>query len=103
MNDFWQFYENPLSLSEQEIAAIQLNVFPNPATESVQFSFEGINSSLLTECSILLYSLDGRILKEEKIESQNHILKRGNERNGIYYYSIVHRSKQLKTGKLIYY
>ena len=103
LNDFWQFYENPLSLSEQDIAAIEVNVFPNPAAESVQFSFEGINSSLLSECSILLYSADGRLLKEEQIQSQNHVLSRGNERNGIYYYAIKHHSKQLKTGKLIYY
>lgn len=103
LNDFWQFFYDPLDLNELDVEKINVNAFPNPSTNEVQISIDGIDTEILTECTLAIHSSDGKLLSNKVIEGPIVNVYREDKENGIYFYSIIHSSKIIHTGKLIYY
>lgn len=103
LNDFWQFFYDPLDLDEFNLENIQVSIFPNPAINNVNLKFEGIDITLLNKCSLTIYSSDGRLISSQQIDGQTMQLEREDKQTGIYFYSIIYKANKIYTGKIIYY
>jgi hypothetical protein len=82
----------------EEINRMMLvRVAPNPFSEKTTLHFDKNN---LTEGSISIYDLTGRIVREEKFIGNSIVIERNNLESGVYYY-ILSLKESKATGKLI--
>lgn len=102
-NDFWEFDYDPLGNVELSLTDFEMNVYPNPAEGNVTFQLSGLQSTILDECSLIIYSSTGKLLSETEISSENFSIERKELPKGIYFYSINYMNNVLKQGKLTYY
>lgn len=65
-----------------------LKVYPNPATEIVNFVFDNSN-----DCSLFIFSADGRLVSTTKLDSDNLELDVRNFKTGTYIYQIFDKNK----------
>ncbi len=77
----------PTSINELN-SAIQLNIYPNPAKEMLNFSFNEIDTY-----SIDLVDLTGKVLESHKIYSTDYQLDINSLMPGIYFVSIKSQTK----------
>jgi len=103
LNDFWEFYNDPLELSEKSFEDFNVSVYPNPSSDMVEFTFHQLKPELLNECELIIYSTEGRIIENRKINSSSLTIERKGLSSGIYLYSIMHSGDSKFTGKIIYY
>jgi hypothetical protein len=90
------YYSSGSSTNIIETDNANFAVYPNPATESVSFSWKG-NYEILT---LELYQVTGaRVL--EQITSSGKSVSISNLGNGVYLYKLMDGPKLIKTGKLI--
>jgi hypothetical protein len=86
---------NPVGISEKEIPSAEINLYPNPAAESVTVTMDGIT----TEANVFICNVLGEILLEQTIRNGSSISV-SNLDDGIYFYSVIQNNKVLKQGKL---
>lgn len=78
------------------IAEASFSVFPNPVKNEVTFSFLNENNT----ASVIIYSVLGQKLIEEKINNSNPVLSLQSLQSGLYFYSFDADNLH-KTGKII--
>jgi N-acetylneuraminic acid mutarotase len=103
MNDFWQYYFDPLGIDQHDLDNVSVSVFPNPAVDNVNFHFNGIESFSGNEYSLTIHASDGRIISMQEINSTDLTIDRNAIQAGIYFYSIQYRNSTIRKGKIIYY
>ena len=102
MNDFWAFDFDPLGISENGLSKININVFPNPSSDQINFDFSSLEQEIVTNSKIQLFSSDGRKIKEEAIQNTLHTINRADLTNGIYFYSILYKNESVQFGKITF-
>lgn len=96
--DFWR-YDPTLALLENQLELVDANVFPNPASESVQFEFTQLPTAAIGKVSISLFDLFGQQIAEKTIDTENTRFDLKQYTSGLYLYTISYESQRLKTGK----
>jgi hypothetical protein len=102
MNDFWVFDFDPLGLEENNLSKLNINVFPNPSADQLNFDFSNVEQEIIMNSKIQLFSSDGRKLKEEAIQNTLHTINRADLTNGIYFYSILYKNESVQFGKITF-
>lgn len=74
-----------------------ITVYPNPAQNNITVSLNSNN----TKANIVIYSIDGKMVKQQILNSGNTILSTNDLQNGMYYYCIFDDNKILQQSKLI--
>lgn len=96
-NDFWEF--GTLSGIEDHAENKEVKIFPNPVVDRAEFDF---TNSVQHEALFTLTSLDGKKVREEKIEPCNSwLFDRNDLAAGTYVYSISSETKIISNGTLI--
>ncbi len=72
---------------------LNCNVYPNPVIDKVNFDVENYK-----ECTLEIYSLDGKLIISDKFESQNYSLNTSNFAHGHYLYKLIDKSKRPVAG-----
>lgn len=72
-----------------------VQVYPNPSYGT--FNFKGIQVS----DHMRVYSMDGKLIRDDRVMNTNYILNLETEKKGIYFYYIKHSSGNTNKGKLI--
>lgn len=103
LNDFWQLDLSVLDLEEMAQNTLQLQVYPNPAKESVHFILSESTISELQSLDLVLFKIDGTRVRNIKIQAKEFTMDRNDLPNGIYFYSIFDQNEIKLSGKLIYY
>jgi hypothetical protein len=84
-----------VSINESQKEDIQLSVFPNPATNLINFTTTSPEAT-----KVIAYDITGKIIGTELIESGKSKMNTSNFTSGIYIYHVVGKNNQiLKSGK----
>ena len=84
---------------EVNLLSTNLSVFPNPATDQLNFQLSESESFL----SIRLFRMDGQLVrKEENLPSTNIVLSRNDLASGTYFYQVQTQSGNSFSGKIIF-
>ena len=85
--------------NQENLSEINLTIFPNPATDQLNFQLSE-NESFLSIC---LYQMDGKLVrKEEELRSTNVLLKRNDLASGTYFYQVQTLSGNSFSGKILF-
>lgn len=86
---------NDVSVKEKSKNAIELSVFPNPASNFINFT------TLSTEAvKILVFDVTGKIIASELMETGKAKMNTGSLTSGVYLYHVIGKNNQvLTTGK----
>jgi N-acetylneuraminic acid mutarotase len=97
-NDFWQFnpIDNSIGLEED---AIEIKVFPNPASEIVCISSKNLHSAINGNISI--FDLSGKQLLEAPLQYFQQNIDISSLKTGIYYLQISNNGQIIYQDKLI--
>lgn len=101
-NDFWQYAYNPLSMDEFSLNSNNVKIYPNPIILDAKLSIDLNEFNKLDKPSLILCTISGENILEQRIISSESTIKRNEIKKGIYIYLIVNAHKVIFTGKLIY-
>jgi len=90
------YYSGGTSTNITEFENSVVNVYPNPASESVNFSWKGNNEAL----SLQIYQITGAKVIEQTVYSGKPVSISQLE-NGVYLYKLLNGQQNVKTGKMI--
>jgi hypothetical protein len=90
------YYSAGTSTNINEIENSVISVYPNPASESINFSWKGNNEAL----SLQIYQITGAKVTEQTVYSGRPVSISHLE-NGVYLYKLLNGQQNVKTGKLI--
>ena len=90
------YFSSGTSTNISELNNSLFAVYPNPAAESVSFSWKGNYENLTLE----LYQVTGARVKEQ-ITSSGKSVSISNLENGVYLFKLMDGQQSMKTGKLI--
>ena len=95
-----QPYEISLITGIEEARDITLEflVYPNPTTDLITLRIKNFE---IKNLSYSLYDLNGTILKESMVESNEITISMQNLRSAIYFLKVTHGAKDIKTFKII--
>lgn len=88
---------NATAVTEQNASVVTVSVYPNPATESAVFTFNGLSSKGI----LSLYDQFGCIVWQSVITSSNIELVTSGFASGIYCYRLDENGEIKATGKLV--
>lgn len=94
--DLWEF--GTISGTEEEIETVSINAWPQPADEQVHLQL----SDALSQATIRLYDLNGRMLREETFTGMQYSLARNGLAAGVYYLRIEENGTEKGTQKIIF-
>lgn len=84
-----------VSVNETEKPNIELSVFPNPATNLINFSTTNAEAT-----QVIAFDVTGRVIASETLEMGKAKMNLNNFSTGVYLYRLVDKNKQtLTTGK----
>jgi hypothetical protein len=84
----------PIGIHEY-VAAIEINIYPNPAQNEITFSMESANVS-----SIQIFDIAGRIVDSYKVSNDKMIINTSQFSNGAYTYTAIGENNMvLRNGK----
>lgn len=89
-------FENSVSNGEQ-LTIRDISLQPNPTTDRATITFANDNNNLV---AVSIYTQDGRLLKHDKITSDNYTIDKADYSEGIYFVNLLMGSKRA-TQKLI--
>jgi len=90
------YYSGGTSTNITEFENSVVNVYPNPASESVNFSWKGNDEAL----SLQIYQITGAKVIEQTVYSGKPVSISQLE-NGVYLYKLLNGQQNVKTGKMI--
>lgn len=90
------FYSGGTSTNISEFENSVVSVFPNPASESVNFSWKGNQEAL----SLQIYQVTGTMVIEQTVYSGRPVSISHLE-NGVYLYKLLNGQQNVKTGKMV--
>lgn len=91
--------EKTISASSQDDERIISSIFPNPATEKVNFYFP--TKEIEADQWISIYSASGRKIKELELQSGTATWNTSNVTPGIYFYRVFNSNQLTTQGKVI--
>jgi len=91
-------YSCAVGINENEIAADNINIYPNPAANSLQINYSGANITLALEYSISDYL--GKIIISGTTEANKNI-DVSNLESGLYFIMVQDEQKNLYQGKFV--
>jgi len=89
------YYQNIPYLSIENQEKYNLVLYPNPAQEEIYIE------NLTTTAKIEIYTISGKKLLQQQVNSSTESINISNLSAGIYFYAFKQDGKNLKTGKLI--
>lgn len=89
--------DNTLATMEIQEQRQHFNIYPNPADEVVFFSLPGKNIASLVE----VYSVNGRLLYQEKVQTQSGQINIANLNSGLYIVKATNIAGKIYWQKLI--
>jgi hypothetical protein len=90
------YYSGGTSTNITEFENSVVNVYPNPASESVNFSWKDNDEAL----SLQIYQITGAKVIEQTVYSGKPVSISQLE-NGVYLYKLLNGQQNVKTGKMI--
>ena len=90
------YYSGGTSTNISEFENSVVNVYPNPASEAVNFSWKGNHEAL----SLQIYQITGAKVIEQTVYSGRPVSISHLE-NGVYLYKLLNGQQNVKTGKMI--
>ncbi|NVO03128.1 MAG: T9SS type A sorting domain-containing protein [Bacteroidetes bacterium] len=100
-NFVYTFYGHA-AINESDKANYDVNVFPNPANESINFIVNPINSKNASKLNIIIYDITGRKIEEKEGNCfEKNIISLKNLQNGFYFYEINTTEQRLTVGIFI--
>ncbi|GAB4143060.1 MAG: hypothetical protein Fur0041_18180 [Bacteroidia bacterium] len=101
-NDFWELDEY-VAVNDLASDDWKMNVFPNPATDYVEFVMSNPNASFnINEGEMQLYDLSGNIVSRNVFNSNRCVIERQSLPAGMYIYRMVHSNTTVQQGKIIF-
>ncbi|MDQ3109377.1 MAG: T9SS type A sorting domain-containing protein [Bacteroidota bacterium] len=98
--DLWQY--KPFITGVEEFDAARVSVYPNPASELINFDIDQNLVSERENLSVQLMTLDGKIIAEKKVDGKNHVALHNNSwAPGIYLYSLTDGTKNYSGGRVV--
>lgn len=88
-------FEYPAGINDQEVM-VETNVFPNPASDKITFTFEKE-----VQAELHIYSNDGQMVLSTTVDGITSELDLSNLASGTYYYAAYEKSKKISSGKII--
>jgi len=98
--DFWQF-DALANLDGQALENLSIRVFPNPATEYVNFEFDGSENFSLNDMHLSITSITGQEVYSQSVQSTETTVNTGTYQKGTYFYSFSDKNNLIKTGQFI--
>ncbi|MGL4597028.1 MAG: T9SS type A sorting domain-containing protein [Bacteroidia bacterium] len=101
-NDFWEMVDN---VSTNDLTGLNIDVqaYPIPATDQVNFSISGSSNFIHTsDCQILVYDLSGQLVARQAMTTNACTIYRQDLAAGIYIYQLNIGGIAAKQGKLIF-
>ena len=80
----------------EDINQIETSIFPNPASESITFSF---GEQLKAELNI--YGLDGQLIYKEKVNGIETTLELSDYASGTYFFALYENGKKMSSGQFL--
>jgi len=74
----------------------QISVYPNPATNQVNFDLANNVADMIT-----IFDISGRVIESIQINGSIESLNVENFENGIYFYQVINNNEAIKTGKFV--
>lgn len=87
-----------LGLEEAKGITIQCTIYPNPTSKSVTLKIENYD---IQNLSYLIFDLNGRIIENNKISSNQTYISMENLARSTYFIKIMNLNKELKIFKII--
>jgi len=99
--DFWEY--DPLLMSQEELGnKVSIKPYPNPASDYLTVSIDGISTDLLQpEGKFILCDYVGRVVKQVIVTNNSFTVDVKNLSTGNYIYHLLSEFKVLGTGKII--
>lgn len=98
--DLWQYH--PYITGIEELNSLSVNVYPNPASEIINFSIDESFTSGKENLSVLLTTLEGKIVAEKNLEGKNQVtLNNDNWAAGIYLYALTDGTINYGGGRVV--
>ena len=94
-NDFWEFDGSILEVNES--TTLSVLTYPNPVTESVSFKFDNTIAG-----EIKIFNSNGQQVAVISLNQKEVSFNRGNNPNGIYFYTIENNGEIIYQNKLIF-
>ena len=88
-------FEYPAGINDQDFI-VETNVFPNPASDKITFTFEKE-----VQADLNIYSNDGQLVISTIVEGFNKEVDLNDLASGTYYYALYEKSKKISSGKII--
>ena len=97
LRDFWAF--DPILSDESNVWTDGIDVYPNPAKNNINFSF---NENLkLNFIALIIYDISGKMVYQSDINTSNLTVDLMNLESGMYAYEIVSSEQKMTNGKFI--
>ncbi len=90
-------FEGEQGIAMDIIPAVKVNVYPNPATELINFDFE----KKIDQSDLIIYNTEGQIVSSQKINQQKTTLDIGNLSSGTYYFHVLDGKKRISSGSFV--
>jgi N-acetylneuraminic acid mutarotase len=98
--DLWQYV--PWITGVEELDVAHVNVYPNPATELINFDIDENLVNTNSNLSIQLISLEGKTIAEKNLHGKAHVTLQNNDWvPGIYLYSLTDGIKNYSGGRVV--
>jgi hypothetical protein len=98
--DLWQYH--PHIVGMEEFNSMEVNVYPNPASEIINFDIDENFVSEKDNLLIQLTTLEGKTVATKNLEGKNRVtLNNENWAPGIYLYSLTDGTKNYAGGRVI--
>lgn len=98
--DFWM-YDQFLSLHERGKLEVEINAYPNPVVNELNIDLVGLEGFNISEFSIQIVDLNGRVLLTEKLVDVNASMDLSQLSSGNYQYVLNYNSQAIQSGSII--
>jgi len=85
-------------LEDAKGITLQCSAYPNPTTDFLTLKVENFSLSTLT---FQLYDLNGKLLENKKIESNETRIVMSNLNRAVYFLKVIQYNKEIKTFKIV--
>ncbi|CAN5274508.1 kelch repeat-containing protein [soil metagenome] len=98
--DLWEY--KPYVTGMEEYNSMTVNVYPNPATDIINFDIDENFISDRKDLSIQLSTLEGKLITSKALNGNAHVtLNNDNWATGVYFYSLTDGTKTYGGGRVV--
>lgn len=97
--DNWQYHPFLTGMEEQALASV--NVYPNPATEAINFDVDEIFAAAHDDLSLQLLTTDGKIVASQELSGTHARMVNENWAPGVYLYALTDGTTTYGGGRIL--